>query len=240
MSTFQDTTSFFVKLSTRSPKDSRSLFQRAGESYLDKIKDNNLDENNRWILLTEEVAKAGSSRNAIEAIEMFLDSERVAEDLKYACENPSNWNLSIVIRSWDPRVTLQSEFRSFVWNKKMNCMGQYFHPLYFPELQDKKEQIAADCLSLFDKIKDSLPVPNALVDFAWLGPGQVMLIEVNPLNEVLGSYSSSTGLFDWDVDKELIQSGTQEFEIRIRNSPELTSTLKLKSRQEWKSLIYHS
>ena len=114
MSTFQDTTSYFVKLSTRSPKDSKSLFKRAGESYLDKIKDNNLDENNRWILLTEEVAKAGSSRNAIEAIEMFLDSERVAEDLKYACENPSNWNLSVVIRSWDPRVTLQSEFRSFV------------------------------------------------------------------------------------------------------------------------------
>ena len=60
----------------------------------------------------------------------------------------------------------------------MNCMGQYFHPLYFPELQDKKEQIAADCLSLFDKIKDSLPVPNALVDFAWLGPGQVATIHL--------------------------------------------------------------
>lgn len=164
-----------------------------------------LDENNRWILLTEEVAKAGSSTNAIEAMEMFLDSERVAEDLKYACENPSNWNLSIVVRSWDSRVTLQSEFRSFVrpflisyftcflmcsclllliiarlltrslkvWNKKMNCMGQYFHPLYFPELKDIKEQIASDCLLLFDKIKDSLPVPNALVDFAWLGPGEV-------------------------------------------------------------------
>jgi len=55
----------------------------------------------------------------------------------------------------------------------MNCMGQYFHPLYFPELGGKKEQIASDCLVLFDKIKDSLPVPNALVDFAWFGPGQV-------------------------------------------------------------------
>ncbi len=121
---------------------------------------------------------------------MFLDSERVAEDLKYACENPSDWNLSVVVRSWDARVTLQSEFRSFVcastnysyslthsltqvWDKKMNCIGQYFHPLYFPELKEIKEQIATDCLMLFDKIKDSLPVPNALVDFAWLGPGQV-------------------------------------------------------------------
>jgi len=39
MNTFHEVTHYFVKLSTRSPKDSRSLFQRAGESYVSKMKE---------------------------------------------------------------------------------------------------------------------------------------------------------------------------------------------------------
>jgi hypothetical protein len=33
--------------------------------------------------------------------------------------------------------------------------------------------IERDCRALFDRLAPHLPVPNALIDFAWLGPGQV-------------------------------------------------------------------
>ena len=81
-----------------------------------------IEENQRWIALTEEVSKSTSVSNATDAIALFLDSERVAEDLLYALEEESKWGISVVIRAWDPAVTLQSEFRAFVWDRKMNCM----------------------------------------------------------------------------------------------------------------------
>lgn len=123
----------------------------------------------------------------------------------------------------------------------MNCMGQYYHPLYFPELAAVRQHIADDCLALFDSIKESLPVPNAMVDFAWIAPGVVLLIEVNPLTEGLGSFPASTGLFDWDADRELIQglaSPRIPFELRLRSEPETSANLKIKSRVEWRDLIY--
>lgn len=242
---FNDQTDFFVKLSTRSPKDSKTVFRKAVSNFLarQEVEKGNiqwLDENYRWIVLTEEVTKASSVCSGSEAIGIFLDSERVAEDLQFALEDTDNWNVSVVIRVWNPLVTLQSEFRGFCWNRQLNCLGQYFHPLYFPELIHLKEQIANDCLSLFDKIKDSLPVPNAMVDFAWLGVNNVLLIEVNPLSEELGSFPASTGLFDWENDKSIIQAseGNSKFEIRVRNGPESSYNLKLKSRPEWRRLVY--
>lgn len=198
--------SFFVKLSTRSPKDSNTAFKKAAEQYKKRVDElGNPDANKRWILLTEEMGKATSVTNALEALALLLDSERVYEDLKFALEDSSNWNISIIIRIWDERVTLQSEFRGFCWNGELNCLGQYYHPLYFEELQspEVQAQIIHDCCGLFNilKQKHNLPVPNALVDFAWLGPGNVMLIEINPLSETLGCFPASTGLFDWHADR---------------------------------------
>ena len=266
--TFPDAEKYFVKLSTRSPKDSKILFEKATHLFKQRIdhiqSDPSItppDENERWIILTEEVAKASAVNDAIEALELFLDSERVYEDLLYALEEidaqlkegkveegTKKWSMSIVIRTWDPRVTLASEFRGFCWNYRLTCMGQYFHPLYFPFLENYRKEIINDCLQLFnEKIKDSLPVPNALVDFAWLGgpnttpeTKQVMLIEVNPLSDCLGSFSASTGLFDYEADADLIQGKdpNASFVLRLRDGPEDTMKLKIKSRPEWRNLVY--
>lgn len=231
---------FFVKLSTRSPKDSPLIFHRAKVAYQQHIQGKELNENERWILLTEEVAKASAVTNAEDAIKILIDSERVFEDLKYALEDVTKWKVSVVVRVWDSRVTLASEFRAFCWNKRLTCIGQYFHPLYFPELHPYREQIVSDCLRLFDEIKEILPVPNALVDFAWMGPGEVLLIEINPLSDCLGSFSASTGLFDYDVDKALIQGWDKDAkcEIRLREGPEDSMKLKVKSRPEWRQVVY--
>jgi hypothetical protein len=46
------------------------------------------------------------------------------------------WDMSLVARAWDPRVTPMSEFRGIVWNNQLTCLCQYFHPLFFSQIQN--------------------------------------------------------------------------------------------------------
>lgn len=49
---------------------------------------------------------------------------------------------------------------------------------------------------------------QCIVDFAWLGPGHVLVVELNPFDAVcLGSFPASTGLFDLDKPGEPIGPG---------------------------------
>ena len=76
----------FVKLSTRSPKDSKKILSAAGEAYRARLdaaagggEEAVVDDNARWVMLSEEVTKASSVRSAAEAIDFLLDSARVYE-----------------------------------------------------------------------------------------------------------------------------------------------------------------
>jgi len=251
---FSTSEAVFVKLTTRSPKDSLTIFDKASEVYKrDRVIDSlgnvhvssqsptheNNQDNARWTAFSEQMLRAAAVKNAREATTVLLDSERVAEDLAFALETGefSKFNISVVVRAWDKRITLASEFRGFVWNNRLNCLGQYYHPLYFPDLLPLQSQISEDCLRFFELVKPHLPVPNALIDFAWLGPGEVVLIEINPLMEGLGSFSASTGLFNWNADQDLIQ-GRLPFELRLRKSPQSKANLIINSRLEWRRVIY--
>ena len=87
----------FVKLSTRSPKDSKKALVRAKRAYEARLQalapplagSEIAPANERWKILCDEVTKAGSVANADEAMELLLDSARVYEDLEYALRGPS-------------------------------------------------------------------------------------------------------------------------------------------------------
>jgi hypothetical protein len=149
------------------------------------------------------------------------------------------YQISIVIRAWDSRVLPKCEFRGFVWDRHLNCLGQYWHSLFFPHLQgpEIQRQISEDCLRFFDGIKDSLPIPNAMLDLAWFGPGEVLLIEVNPLKEGLGSFRGSTGLFDFYSDEAVLQ-GRAPFELRVRTVEESRGSLISHMSLEWRRVIF--
>ena len=68
----------FVKLSTRSPKDSKKALARAEASYHSRLAalDHEADDNERWIMLSEEVTKSSAIANGDEALELLLDSDR--------------------------------------------------------------------------------------------------------------------------------------------------------------------
>lgn len=243
--------SAFVKLTTRSPKDSKTLFRKAEAALLARLSAETVGgpgggaetaaaaDNARLVAFSEEMVKAAVVRSGAEAVTLLLDSERVAEDLKYAYdEGASVAPISLVVRAWDVRIRPQCEFRAFVANNKITCIGQYWHSLFFPELAAVKDVVAADCIALFERaIQRALPVPVAMLDLAWLGPGSCLLIEVNPLCEGLGSFRGSTGLFDYEADAALL-AGRAPFEIRIRTEPEDKASMQSHMSSEWRRVIY--
>jgi hypothetical protein len=47
----------------------------------------------------------------------------------------------IVLRQWEPELTLDNEFRAFVCQNKMTAISQYDHYAYYPHLQPLKDAI---------------------------------------------------------------------------------------------------
>eukprot|EP00927_Polykrikos_kofoidii_P057197 TRINITY_DN51317_c0_g1_i1.p1 TRINITY_DN51317_c0_g1~~TRINITY_DN51317_c0_g1_i1.p1 ORF type:complete len:429 (-),score=87.80 TRINITY_DN51317_c0_g1_i1:94-1314(-) len=256
----------FVKLSTRSPKDSIGALDRAKAAYEERLQaaeanGNSLssDDNERWKILSQEATKAGAVADGNAGLALFLDSERIFEDLEYALRAPegspaafgsagdtpgSLGCVNIVTRAWDPRLTIQSEFRGIVWRGKLTCLGQYFHPLYFPELHGIKDVVQADCLRLFDLPAVQSAVAkvggNCIVDFAWLGPGEVVIVELNPFDGYcFGNFPASTGLFLWDNEKDqAVMKGEAPFELRVRESRLQAEAIKSQCHPSWRRIIY--
>lgn len=256
----------FVKLSTRSPKDSKKALARAELAYKGRLlaAQSPLDENARWRILSEEVTNSSAVSNAADALELLLDSDRVYEDLEYALRGPTGksatevtghtdndadikklqWRMDIVARAWDPRLKPSSEFRGICWDGKLTCLCQYYHPLLFEELAEKKEQILSDILAVFDGPQVTAAVNavsgHCIIDFAWLGAGEVVVIELNPFDGVcLGVFPASTGLFLWEdpADREIMK-GLSPFEFRLRESLLPTHKLKTQCNKEWRDIIY--
>jgi len=252
----------FVKLSTRSPKDSKKALARAEEAYRRRLASSaeeiRQDDNARWRMLSEEVTRAGAVRSAEEGLDLLLDSERVFEDLEYALRGPKldrgavgsdavyEYDMRLAIRAWDPRLTPQSEFRAIAWAGKLTCLGQYFHPLYFEELQQPELQkaIEADCQDMFHKEAVQRTVQllggHCIIDFAWLGPGKVIVVELNPFDGVcLGTFPASTGLFLWENEADrAVMQGVSPFEMRVRGHRLPAPVLKTQCNPAWRRIIY--
>jgi len=240
----------FVKLTTRSPKDSNLVFalaeqrfqqlekerQHAKSNQQTSVADIDGECNRKMALLSRCVTEAQRVTNGEEAMQRLMDSERVFEDLNYALEDQENWTVAITCREWNRDVTIESEFRGFVWGGQLNALGQYFHPLHFGALPAMQAQIAADCRHFFSKISSHISIQNYIVDFAWLGPGNVILVEVNPFDGVLGSFPCSTGLFTWESDRKTITEGP--FEMRVREKPIEAHKLKFQIGKEWRRVVF--
>jgi len=287
----------FVKLSTRSPKDSKKALARAKASYHSRLAalDHEADDNERWVMLSEEVTKSSAIANGDEALELLLDSDRVYEDLEYALRGPPapsepsttggaaegatdaaasssggsavacqgavaqgavahppggevtlSWNMELVARAWDPRLTPESEYRGIAWNGELSCLCQYFHPLYFPGMRDRSEEVQRDIMAVYNspEVKNAVARlgGHCIIDFAWLGPGEVIVIELNPFDGVcLGTFPASTGLFLWDepADK-LVMMGEAPFEFRMRDAPLEAASLRVQCNQDWRAIVHPS
>lgn len=229
----------FVKLSTRSPKDSHVAFAKARKSYLARCPslDASASINEKLILLSEVVIESLKVTSGEEAIKLLISSDRVGEDLQYALESGDDdftQRISIVVREW-VEIPLWAEFRGFVWDGNLTSIGQYNHPVMFPILQEQAlvASVESDIVTFFHKIKAQIALDHYIIDFAWT-KDRVYLVEVNPFDgEIV--FPASTGLWSWEKDKEQMMKGP--LELRIRETKQSPHILKNVIDPKWRDVV---
>jgi len=239
----QGWTQAFVKLSTRSPKDAPQILEKASASFVAQ-RGETLPANDRCKLFSALVQENFCISSGPEAVELLAASERVREDCAYATESDdySDLNVHVVLRRWDGPIPPSNEFRGIIWQGRMHALSQYYHGLFFPELEAIRASIEDDLRNVHATIQPKLSAMGFecyIVDLAWLGPGKVRVIEVNPFDGVgLGTMAASTCLFRWDDpgDKLIITEGP--FEFRLRTEAQSEYELKRKMNTEWREIIF--
>ena len=142
----------FMRLSTRSPKDSQSLFDEAATIMSHYFCYWNETENKSQQLVSFVVAmtKAMKVRNGRKIIETITGSPRVYNDLLGLVNlpDPLNCSTEIILREWCD-IRPDHEFRIFVSRRCrkesiVTAISQYFHFLYF-------DKMPADCFNFLDQ-----------------------------------------------------------------------------------------
>ena len=227
----------FIKLSTRSPKDSHIAFANARREYESHDLGVDVPINDKLIQLAQVVIESLRVRDGEYAVKLLLSSDRVGEDLEYALERGDEEFTKctcLILREWVD-IPQWAEFRGFVWGGRLNAIGQYNHLVLFPQLKLHKARVRADLESFYAAIKDQIPLDRYIIDFAWTEE-RVYLIEVNPFDGEL-VFPASTGLWSWEpgADREQMMNGP--LELRIRETVEEASVLKHSIDPRWRSIV---
>jgi len=153
-----------------------------------------------------------------EAVELFLRSKRICEDISFAELNAGeSFDLRIEVREWCPEIFPEREFRLFVWKKKLVAISQYYSDVFVPELSKRREDVSQKIQSFYQtEIQPKLPkdVQNLTVDVALSEDfSKVFLIEVGNPPPVAG-----TALFDWesDFDQQILKGNSLEDQVEFR------------------------
>ena len=228
----------FIKLSTRSPKDSHVAFQKARKIFDERVCSlgHRPSLNNKLILLQQGVIESLNVKSGLEGVQLLVSSNRVGEDLEYALEpgdSDFSKRCSLVLRQWVD-IPLWAEFRGFVWDRKLTAIGQYNHPVVFSELGSDIDKIKSNLEEFYDSIKSQIPIDRYIIDFAWT-PDQVYLVEINPFDgEIV--FPASTGLWNWDSDRNQMMHGP--LELRIRKTELDPNILKRSTDPLWRSVLF--
>ena len=224
----------FIKLSTRSPKDSHIAFANARRAYESHTL-GDIPINDKLIQLAQVVIESLRVRDGKYAVKLLLSSDRVGEDLEYALEKGDNEFKKctcLILREWVD-IPQWAEFRGFVWGGRLNAIGQYNHLVMFPQLNQHKARVRADLESFYAAIKDQIPLDRYIIDFAWTEE-RVYLIEVNPFDGEL-VFPASTGLWSWETDHEQMKNGP--LELRMRETMEEEHVLKHNIDPRWRAIV---
>lgn len=233
----------FVKLSSRSPKDSRATQQRAQQLALERLrtlqKQRKLTTNDLVVAIMTTGIEVLKMTSASQIIETFLTSDRVCEDdIPLALQFPDKWSQHIVIRRWID-VPIQYEFRGFVLNNKLTALSQYYTSAYFPDIIENKEKILKLVLNLFEQVKDLLDMkpPEYVIDFAvQVKEEKAYVIELNPFGKPNG-LGTGTCLFDNSKEEDLqVLFGDREFEFRVEEAATSVDANKY-IRGEWRTFF---
>ena len=208
----------FVKLSTRSPKDSLFAFENAHKAYQTRL--DSLGEkpsvNDKLNLLSTVVGESLKVTTGEEAVKLLISSDRVGEDLEYALEKGDEEFITfihLVVREW-VSVPQWAEFRGFVSDGQLTALGQYNYLVRFPVLKDKVSRIKDDLEKFHASIQERVKMERYIIDFVWTEEN-IYLIEFNAFSEER-MFPTTTGLWDWEspADRQQIMKGPLKLRIR--------------------------
>ena len=215
------TTGFFIKTSSRSPKDAPSACEKLLDLYRNRIKekdDRSFDAKLDSLFWAS--CQCLKVFTAIDAINLLSSSDRIRTDM-FVALSPDlayRWNQNLVLRKWVD-IEPDMEFRGFVHKNKFTALCQYNHQMLSRRLVRDKLKIQEIILAFWEEnIKPRLAgqVDDYIVDFALTGDdfATCWVVELNPFLS-----STSPNLFSWTKDIRVLCDGPFEFRIREKSSP---------------------
>lgn len=196
----------FIKLNSRSPKDysyshlntkTKKLFQTRLENLASIQDDNNLQSSIENRILYEFLQTQVDSmkiETGSQAINLLCKSKRICDDLSRCIDLSRNlveFPAKILLRQFR-RIDPQWEFRGFVYRNKFTALSQYFDFCYFPELNEKKQEIEVLIRNFYlQNVSHKLQHDSFVIDFGLID-SEVIIIELNPFIQGTG-----TSLFSW-------------------------------------------
>lgn len=233
----------FVRLCGRSPKDGDPLHpQQVYADYNLKL-ESYLKEKKMTPTNAKMAAIAQTSwlkvRSGAEAMALVLSSERVYSDML-------DWDRfgepeQLCLRAWDQSVTMDFEFRVFVYRDKITAISQYDHYAYYPHLESIKQKIEASVRSLWKKVHKALKISSYVLDVAYdESSGACIMIELSPFLPCTGP-----ALFSWSNETDMqILEGKLPFEFKLKKEsdlhPQLCDLLDINWDERWKREINHT
>ena len=203
----------FVRLIDRSPKDGDPY---NNEKILEEYK-NNLNEISKELnkdINDNDVRRAAMDKTHIlivksgkEALNLILTSERNHIDINDWISNGGKEQ--IVLREWNNELSLDNEFRVFIYNNKITAISQYDLYGLFPHLIKEKEKLKKLIHEFWEKeVKNRIKYPFYIVDFGYIN-GNIIFIELSPFFPTTGG-----GLYDWNNDIKELENGDGDLRIR--------------------------
>jgi thioester reductase-like protein len=200
----------FLKLSSRSPKDSKARLENLNEtlSSLGLHKDH-LSTPEASVKLLKAECSSLRVINARQGLLLFLDSSRIEEDLT-SCELLHQYPLQCIVRKF---VTIEPhlEFRLFVFSGKLNCASVYHKHCFIPFIVEHQTTIQKKLIEYWQLISEKITASHYALDIVFSTDLQsIRVVELNFPPPI-----ASGILFNWyePKDREIMICGP--FELRI-------------------------
>ena len=123
----------------------------------------------------------------------------------------------IVLRQFEPEISLEYEFRAFIFNGKLNAITQYDHYCIYPNLLNIQEKIKQKIFLLWQSVHSYVGEQSYIMDFAYLPQKDLcIVIELSPFLTCTG-----TACFSWRMDRAILEGGPFEFRLVKHTHPDL-------------------
>ena len=232
----------FVRMSTRSAKDvalqreqALIIFQEEDKKLIEETQNKYREDVRHMISLIRTTGKAMSVTSGKEAVAMFIDSQRIYEDLTTSLQTLSEFpRINISIRQFVP-LRCELEIRVFVVNERITAMSQYYSSCFVPWLAEKKQFIQQRIEDCFAEINPIINLNSYVIDFAFDYDDRLWVVEVN-----LPPPAAGMALFDRNLPADInIVNGSAEFEFRINTTDDPSIDLRKNHRMFFDRLKEH-